>query len=178
MTTELKMDIQWSEVAQIVESVFDTMMGLELSEAGTPWCPSGERLTAVVHWIGAWNGAVLLECDRGLACRLAGRFLGMEPPDTVDEVVRDVFGELANMIGGNMKCVLTPGIHLSMPSVLDGGDYSLRIYGAEVCGRIAFQCVDSLFWVTILTTRPAGAGLQECKGRLRSDASCHHESSS
>jgi len=56
---------------------------------------------------GDWNGAILLECDRRQACQFAGRFLSLDPSDTVDDVVRDVLGELVNMIGGNMKCVLT-----------------------------------------------------------------------
>jgi chemotaxis protein CheX len=102
---------------------------------------------------GDWNGAVLLECDRGQACRFAGRFLSMDPPETVDDVVRDVLGKLANMIGGNLKCVLTRGIRLSMPAVVDGSDYSLRVCGAEVRERLAFQCAEGLFWITVLTTR-------------------------
>ena len=77
----------------------------------------------------------------------------MDPPDTVDDVVRDVLGELANMIGGNMKCVLTRGIRLSMPSVVDGGDYSLRVCGTKVRERLAFQCAEGLFWITVLATR-------------------------
>ena len=94
-----------------------------------------------------------MECDRGQACRFAGRFLTMEPPETVDDVVRDVLGELANMIGGNLKPVLTPGIRLSMPSVVDGCDYSLRVCGAKIQQRLAFQSAEGLFWITILTTR-------------------------
>jgi CheY-specific phosphatase CheX len=71
----------------------------------------------------------------------------------VDDVVRDVLGELANMIGGNLKCVLTPGIRLSMPSIVDGSDYSLRVCGAEVPERLAFQCAEGPFWITALTRR-------------------------
>jgi chemotaxis protein CheX len=154
MPTEVSMEILPSEVAQIVESVFESMLSLEAVESAAPWFPGGDRLTAAVHMTGDWNGAVLLECDRGQACRLAGRFLSLEPSDTVDDVVRDVLGELANMIGGNMKCVLTRGILLSMPSVVDGGDYSLRFCKAEVRERLAFECAEGPFWVTILATRP------------------------
>jgi hypothetical protein len=57
------------------------------------------------------------------------------------------------MIGGNLKCVLSQGILLSMPSVMDGSDYSLRVCGVEVRLRLAFQCDDGLFWVTALTRR-------------------------
>jgi chemotaxis protein CheX len=151
--TESSAEILPSELAQIVESVFATMLGLEVGECGTPWFPNGERLTAAVHMAGDWNGAILLECDRRQACQFAGRFLSMDPSDTVDDVVRDVLGELVNMIGGNMKCVLTRGIRLSMPSVVDGSDYCLRVCGAEVRERLACQCSEGPFWVTVLATR-------------------------
>jgi chemotaxis protein CheX len=153
MPTELKIQILPSELAQIAESVLGTMMSLEVGECGTPWFPSADRLTAAIHLAGDWNGAVLLECDRGQACRFAGRFLSTDPAETVDDVVRDVLGELVNMIGGNLKCVLTRGIRLSMPSVVDGSDYSLRVCGAEISERLAFQCAEGPFWITVLTTR-------------------------
>ncbi len=68
--------------------------------------------------------------------------------------MRDVLGELANMIGGNLKCVLVPGIRLSMPSVVDGGSSSVRVCGAEVRERLAFQYDESTFWITVLAARP------------------------
>jgi chemotaxis protein CheX len=153
MPTEMSVQILPSELAQIVESVFATMLSLEVGEGGTSWFPSGDRLTAAVHLAGDWNGAVLLECDRQQACRFAGRFLSADPSGAVDDVVRDVLGELANMIGGNLKCVLMRGIRLSMPCVVDGSDYSLRVCGAEIKDRLAFQCAEGPFWVTVLTTR-------------------------
>lgn len=153
MPTEASVEILPSELAQIVESVFATMLSLEVAEGGTPWFPGGDRLTSAVQLAGDWNGAVLLECDRSQACRFAGRFLSQDPPGTVDDVVRDVLGELANMIGGNLKCVLMRGIRLSMPSVVDGSDYSLRVCGAEIKDRLAFECTEGAFWVTVLATR-------------------------
>ncbi len=153
MLTETRLHLQPGELAQVVESVFLTMLCLEVREDRTPWFPSEERLTAAVHLAGEWNGAVLLECDRYQACRFAGRFLSGDAPAQVDDVVRDMLGELANMIGGNMKCVLAHGLRLSMPSVVNGGDYCLRICGAEIRERLAIQCVEGCFWVTVLSTR-------------------------
>jgi chemotaxis protein CheX len=153
MPNEPCVEILPSELAQIVESVFETMIGRQARQCESSWFRSDDRLTAAVHLAGDWNGAVLLECGRQEACRFASRFLSMDPPPAVDDVVRDILGELANMIGGNLKCVLTPGIRLSMPSVVDGGDYSVRICGAEVRERLAFRCEDGLFWVTVLATR-------------------------
>jgi chemotaxis protein CheX len=147
-------------VAQIVESVFITMMDLEVFPGETLWSPSQDQLTSAVHLSGDWDGAVLLECNRRQACQFAGRFLSMAPPDTVNDDVRDVLGELANMIGGNMKCALTTGLTLSMPSVTDGSDYGLRVCGSKVQDRLAFQCAEGPFWVTLLamaSEKPLGS---------------------
>ncbi len=153
MPTELRQEIAPGELAQIVESVFATMMSLEVGGSEAPWFPSRDRLTAAVHLTGDWHGAVLLECEREQACRFAGRFLTIAAPATVDDDVRDVLGELVNMIGGNLKCLLTRGIRLSMPSVVDGGDYCLRVCGAEVRERLDGQCEEGKFRVTVLAVR-------------------------
>ena len=152
MPTETTINILPTELAQIVESVFDTMMGLPAERCDTEWFPASDRLAASVHLTGDWNGAVMLECDSHQACSFATRFLSMDPFDEVDDVVRDVLGELANMIGGNLKCGMTPGIHLSMPTVVDGSEYSLRICGTEVRDQLTFRFAEGLFWVTVLAT--------------------------
>jgi chemotaxis protein CheX len=158
MPTELRLEILPGELAQIVESVFETMLGLRAEECEAPWLPGGDRLTAAVHLSGDWNGAVLLECDRRQACQFAGRYLSLETPGVVDDIVRDVLGELANMIGGNLKCLLTPKVRLSMPVAVDGSDYSLRVCGARVRERLAFRCAEGLFWITVLSTPAGDAG--------------------
>jgi chemotaxis protein CheX len=152
MPSELSVQLQAGDLSRIVESVFGTMLDLTIDKCVVPGLPSGDLLTAVVHLAGAWNGVVLLECDRQQACRFAGRFLSMEPPETVDTVVRDVLGELVQMIGGNLKSVLTPGLDLSLPSVVDGSDYCLGFRGVEVLERLAVGSAEGLFWVTVLGT--------------------------
>jgi CheY-specific phosphatase CheX len=153
MPTELIVGVPPAELAQVVDAVFGTMLKMEVCESSASWFAAEDRLTGTVHLAGDWNGAVLLECNQWQACRFAGRFLSIDPPDAVDDVVRDVLGELVNMIGGNLKCVLTRGIRLSMPSVVDGSQHSLRVCGVEREDHLAFQCADGLFWITVMTTR-------------------------
>ncbi len=64
--------------------------------------------------------------------------------------VCDALGELANVIGGNLKCGMSTGVRLSMPTVLDGRDYDVRMDRSEVRERIAFECSEGYFWVTLL----------------------------
>lgn len=145
MVTEVSVEI----VAQIVESIFVTMMDLEVSASKTLCIPAGDRLTSSVYLEGDWNGAVSIECNRQQACQFAGRLLAMDPPATVDDDVRDALGELANMIGGNLKSSMAANTRLSMPSVIVGGDYELRICGSETRNRLAFQLDEGHFWVTV-----------------------------
>jgi chemotaxis protein CheX len=136
-------------VMQIVESIFVTMMDLNVCTVEAPSFPVGEHLTSSVYLEGAWNGAVSLECNRQQACHFAGKFLSMDPPDTVDDDVRDALGELANMIGGNLKSVMATDVRLSMPSVIDGTNYELRVCGSGVHQRIGFQFDGGEFCVTV-----------------------------
>ncbi len=153
MTADLNTDLLPGELAQIVVSVLETMTGLSVREGGAPWFANPDRLTSAVHLTGDWTGTIVLECERSLACRLASRFLSA-PFTEVDDVVRDVMGELANMVGGNVKCVLAGGIRLSMPCVVDGSNYRIRIPGTEVRLRLAFDSEEGTFWVTVLGVDP------------------------
>ena len=149
----MQSEISVEMLAQIVESVFMTMMSLDVSPSDASWNPAGDRLTSFVHLTGDWNGAVLLDCNPRQACQFAGRILSMDPPDMVDDDVRDVLGELANMIGGNMKCCMPTGVRLSMPTVMEGRDYDMRICGSQILERVAFQCAEGHFWITVLVTK-------------------------
>ncbi len=161
MPTVSSSEIHLGELAQIVECVFRTMVCLEVSESGQPWVPGADRLTATIHLAGDWNGALALECGHHQACAFAARFLSIDKPAIVDDVVRDVLGELASMIGGNLKCVLAGGVKLSMPSVVDGADHNLRVCRAGVRERLVFDCEEGLFSVAVLREQRRGSRLQQ-----------------
>ena len=91
----------------------------------------GDRITSSVYLEGEWNGAISFECNRKHACQIARQFLASEPPEDVDADVRDVIGELANMIGGNIKSAIATDVRLSLPSVIDGSNYELHVCGSE-----------------------------------------------
>jgi chemotaxis protein CheX len=144
-------DVNNQLLERIVKSIFTTMMDLPVDQSEAPWHPGGDRLTSIVYLEGDWNGAISLECSARQACEFAGRILSMDPPDAVDNDVRDVLGELANMIGGNVKSAMATGARLSMPSVVDGYDYGLRICGACIQDRLAFRFAGGNFWVTLIS---------------------------
>ena len=138
------------DLETVARSVFTSMMGLEIWPSDQPCPASAGLLTAAVYFTGEWAGATFVHCDPQPACGFAGRFLGFPAPEAVDNDVRDVIGELANMIAGNLKCTLSPGIRVSIPSVTEGADYALRVCRASVVCRAAFHTDAGAFWITLV----------------------------
>lgn len=140
-------------VVQIVESIFTSMLDVEVfvvDRAGA--VSASQRYTSSVYLEGDWNGAVSFECGPNEACILAGRFLSSPPPPAVDDDVRDVLGELANMIGGNIKSAIGADIRLSVPSVIEGRDYEIRVCGSDRADKISFEFSTGTFSVTVIGT--------------------------
>jgi len=142
------------DLARIVQSVFQTMMDLEVHPADAPWARSPETIAAAVHFVGEWRGATLVECGAPLACRFAERFMGIPMPAAIDNDVRDVMGELANMVAGNLKSLLPRGVDLSMPSVVEGSDYSLRICGGNLVEQAPFTSPSGDFCISLIELLP------------------------
>ncbi len=156
MQALLEIETYREDAIRVVQEVFRTMLGIEVEPVIVVWPPDEELINVAVHYAGAWKGALLLECTPGQACAFTGRLLGVDPPDEVNDDVRDAVGELANMIAGNLKPVLPPGVALSMPTLVEGADYALRILGGNLAGMIAFRCCAGVFWVSLIEAPDTG----------------------
>jgi len=82
-------------------------------------------VTSEIHaWVainGSWPGHVVVTCSTVQARNIAAAFLGMEPADVAEDDVADVLGELANIVGGNVKSMLPAGCVLSTPYFVERG---------------------------------------------------------
>lgn len=150
MAAPFSLDVYRDDVGCIVQSVFRTMMDLDTSVSAAAWTHSADTITSAVHFVGEWRGAVLVECRLGAASQFTARFMGIAVPAAIDDDVRDVMGELANMVAGNLKSLLPRGVDLSMPSVVEGSDYALRICGATTAERICFASESGDFRITLI----------------------------
>ena len=71
-----------------------------------------------VDIVGPWTGSVVLTTGRTTAEDLCRALLGpATPPVLDDEDVADAFGEIANVVGGNVKAALPGPSGLSLPQV-------------------------------------------------------------
>jgi len=140
-----------AETRQIVTDVFTSMLKMDIEEVqASEQCKASPLLTAAVHFVGSWKGALRIECTPEQTFQYAKHLLDIDLPTEVNEDVCDAFGEIANMIGGNLKAVLPPVVQLSMPSVVRGQDYSMRICHAVTACKLAFDSDCGVFWVTLV----------------------------
>jgi len=150
MPVAIEIEAHQIDVTRIVEDVFRTMLGVTVSPAEALGSPALNSLTAAVHFVGEWKGVVLLQC--GLPEALAFTACLLPGPDRsgMDEDVRDALGEVVNMVGGNLKSVLPPGVALSIPTVVAGSDYAVHICGGNAFHTVAFSSDLGAFWVTVV----------------------------
>ena len=77
-----------------------------------------ETVSAWVDVVGPWTGSVVLTTGRRTAEELTRALLREHSPEVLaDEDVADAFGEIANVVGGNVKAALPGPSTLGLPQV-------------------------------------------------------------
>ena len=99
---------------------------------------------------GDWEGCVILTMPQNIAHESADTMFAMEPGGASNAEVRDCVGELTNMIGGNFKSQLEGKNMLSIPSVVEGKEYTVSSPGLQrVCSQ-SFEFEGKNFEVSVL----------------------------
>jgi chemotaxis protein CheX len=105
-------------VQSIADEVWPSLVGDGEAFVPVPVAPPAEVVSAWVTISGPWNGAVVVTCAPATAAALTECVLMTRPPTVVDdEDVADALGELANVLGGNIKSVLPGPSALGLPQI-------------------------------------------------------------
>ena len=120
-------------LAEMVEQVWVSYLDPEgvspLVTTGDAGQPS--EVHSSVSISGAWTGHVVYASSTAAARRAAAAFLAMEADEVSQEDLSDVLGELANIVGGNVKAMLPSGCFLSLPQVVLAPDSATKYPNAE-----------------------------------------------
>ena len=108
------------DLAEMVEQVWVSYLD---PEGVSPLVMTGDdKQTTEVHSTvsitGTWHGHLVYACSLQAAKKAAAAFLAMEEDEVGQEDISDVLGELANIVGGNVKAMLPAGCFLSLPTVV------------------------------------------------------------
>jgi chemotaxis protein CheX len=131
-----------SEICQIMQTIWSSMLSLDAEPVEWNGSTEGKErvLIGCIPITGAWEGAVTFDCSEALARRLAATMMRLDAATIASEDVQDALGEMTNIIGGNVKRLLPYPSRLSLPTVADGLDYSLKVAGSHPVSEVAFRC--------------------------------------
>lgn len=139
-----------------VREVFETMLDWRCRREPVPAlvaiAPASESVTAVVGFGGLLSGACIFRVTAAAALKMAARLTGAEFAE-VDATVQDAIGEICNMLAGSWKGRIAElGTHcgLSVPAVIAGCDYKLRIQSPKFELRHVYSAGTVGFEVTIV----------------------------
>ena len=139
-------------VIDATKSVFSTMIMMDPSDDYPLKDPIKRfqcSITGMVGFAGIYSGVISIHCPVALALQITSSMLGMEC-DEVNEDLNDAIGEIANMLGGSVKQVLSKGgmdVKLSIPTVISGEDYTVNSLSDIDCVVIPFRVNDNRFLV-------------------------------
>lgn len=145
-------DVSSDDIVAITSQVWSSFLELELADVSAEATVlAGPVMSAVVRISGAWQGAVQVECPPQHAADAAVRMFSMEPGAASDSDARDVLGELANVVAGNVKSLLPAPSALSMPAVTSSPQPcgTAPFAGTVLVRRVAFAAAPGLLDVSV-----------------------------
>ncbi len=94
---------------------------------------------AFVQISGTTTATLTIACHAALARLAASTIFGLDPADVSDADIADAMGELANVVGGQLKPHVDPNAQLGLPAVLHGSDAAVWVPGAVSLGSIVLE---------------------------------------
>ena len=105
-------------LTSIAEEAWIALVGEEELLVPIPEELPAEVFSSWVDVVGPWTGSVVLTTGRITAEELTRALLGPAAPEVLEHLdVVDAFGEIANVVGGNVKAALPGPSALSLPEV-------------------------------------------------------------
>ena len=121
------MEIQ-DKMIESTKEIFSTMVMMDISvkEVTTDHGVLHDTITGMIGLAGTHKGVIAIHVPYSVALAITSSFLMMEVEEINDDV-HDAIGEVANMLGGNVKTILSENgrdIDLSLPSTICGREYT------------------------------------------------------
>ncbi|MDY6972029.1 MAG: chemotaxis protein CheX [Thermodesulfobacteriota bacterium] len=132
-------------ISNSINEVFETMLSMkvEVSNDDSPIVEGKSRIVGSVSFAGTAMGNINIHVGDSFARLMTAAILGMELEEIEgEEEVKDVVGELSNMIGGALKSRLCDSgfpCELSIPSVVSGEKFNVESMGWARQARFAFR---------------------------------------
>ena len=140
--------LELTAILEVTHSVLFPLMG-EIEAVTPSESPERELMRGSVTIKGRSHAIVTVDCSKTLARRLGGAMFEAEPSTLSSEDIADALGEIANIIGGNIKALLPGPSQLGLPEI----DYKISKKPPAVTVEQAFRCTGELFRVCLSSAK-------------------------
>ncbi len=136
---QLFVELPADALQEAAENIWSAMLELDIQrdDSGSTGSATDGLLAGQVDIQGGWRGRMLLVCPKTIARKAAAALFKIPPPAVTETELRDTVGELAHMLGGNLKSLLPAPSRLSLPVVTE--HYNTTTAGRPA-GRITLRC--------------------------------------
>lgn len=135
------------DICSVTVQVWQNVFGREPLPGAPLSSPEALTVSGCVHITGGWEGTVSVATTEVLARSLTEEMFAMDPGEASDEELIDANGEMANMIGGNIKSLLPGPSQLSLPTVTRGS--VMAFPGTDVAAEETFLIDGQPFQVVV-----------------------------
>ncbi|MET0594561.1 MAG: chemotaxis protein CheX [Polyangiaceae bacterium] len=142
------------QISTLTNLVWTTVLKTDVKLVNTPGTLGGGKYVAAkVDVIGTWNGTVTVGCSHALARRTAGKMFDVPPGDISLNELRDAVGEIANIVGGNVKTLIAGKCRLSLPTVAEVEDQSVFAASEKHRMNVWFEAEGERFVVQLVAAQ-------------------------
>lgn len=134
-----------STAGDTVIELFDTMLSMELELADSTIEPSPDEnmIMGTINFAGDVTGSIYIRLSHIFARFSTAAILGKKLDEIEgEEEIRDVVGEMSNIIGGNLKaafCDTGLTCEISPPSLTTGNDFTIKTLNMDRYERFVFR---------------------------------------
>lgn len=141
MTESLLSAITDDQIFKDVTTVWRDMLALGVTRTAPPHdiIVTPDQIYGCVSLSGQWTGSIQLFCSQKLARTAVAAMMGMQASDLGPDEVSDGFGEITNMVGGQIKNRLPAPSLLTPPVVASGTNLRISIPQTEIERKDAFD---------------------------------------
>jgi chemotaxis protein CheX len=142
-------------LVQLVSSVWDSILGMAILARGDAEDLDNRSrhlplLTGSVRISGTWEGRVVMCVPFSLARECGAHMHGRVAAALTDDDVRDAWGELVNVVGGNLKALLPSPSQLALPEVQETNTWASSEPESTSLNTITFACLGERMRLSLL----------------------------
>ena len=146
------------KLIESISEIFTQMVMMEISVAGEPIFKLGpikDSITGMIGLAGVHKGVLAVHFSKQVALDVTSKLLLTEFEE-INVDVQDAIGEIVNVLGGNLKTILSDqgkDIQLSLPSTMYGDEYTFTSQLDEDQVILPFKAPAGIFYVEVKLER-------------------------